>query len=135
MVVTLYHFPPSGPSRGAVLATKVIGIDADVQIIDLFKKEQLLFQINPQHTIPTLVDGDLTVWDSHAIACYLASTYGKNDNVYPRDPKKRAVVDQRLNFDCGTLYPRIRAICVSLINNYFQKPRSLLQLTNLINFY
>lgn len=40
-MVTLYHFPPSAPSRGAVLAAKALGIKADIQIVDLFKKEQL----------------------------------------------------------------------------------------------
>lgn len=40
-MVVLYHFPASAPSRGALLTIKALGIDADVQIIDLFKKEQL----------------------------------------------------------------------------------------------
>ncbi|KAJ8949005.1 hypothetical protein NQ314_008306 [Rhamnusium bicolor] len=114
MGITLYHFPPSGPSRGALLSAKSVGIDVDVQIIDLFKNEQLkedFIKVNPQHTVPTLVDGDLSIWDSHAIAAYLATAYGKDDSLYPKDPKRRAVIDQRLNFDCGTLYPRIRAIC------------------------
>lgn len=35
--------------------------------------------------------------------------------MYPKDPKQKAIVDQRLFFDIGTLYPRIRAICVSKI--------------------
>ena len=41
MVLTLYHFPPSAPSRGALLAAKALGLDVDVQIVNLFKKEQL----------------------------------------------------------------------------------------------
>jgi glutathione S-transferase len=41
MGVTLYHFPPSAPSRGALLVAKALGIDIDVQIVDLFAKEQL----------------------------------------------------------------------------------------------
>lgn len=41
MGVTLYHFPVSGPSRGALLAAKALGIEVDVQIINLFAKEQL----------------------------------------------------------------------------------------------
>jgi glutathione S-transferase len=118
MGVTLYHFPPSAPSRGALLVAKALGIDIDVQIVDLFAKEQLtadFVKINPQHTVPTLVDGDFTVWDSHAIGPYLVRTYGKDDTMYPKDPKQKAVVDQRLYFDCGTLYPRIRQICFPVL--------------------
>ncbi|XP_050504501.1 glutathione S-transferase 1-like [Diabrotica virgifera virgifera] len=115
----LYHLPPSGNSRGALLAAKVAGVDVDIQIVDIMKREQFteaFLKINPQHTLPTLVDGDLTLWDSHAIAGYLATQYSKDDNLYPKDPKKRALVDQRLYFDCGTLYPRLRAICFPIIH-------------------
>lgn len=118
MGVTLYHFPPSAPSRSALLVAKAVGVDVDLQIVNLFAKEQLqenFVKINPQHTVPTLVDGDFVLWDSHAIGPYLATTYGKNDNLYPKDAQKRAVVDQRLYFDCGTLYPRLRAMCVSFL--------------------
>lgn len=35
---------------------------------------------------------------------YLANKYGKDDSLYPKDPQKRAIVDQRLYFDGGSLY-------------------------------
>lgn len=41
MGVTLYHFPPSAPSRCALLVAKAVGIDVDVQEVNLFSKEQL----------------------------------------------------------------------------------------------
>jgi glutathione S-transferase len=58
--------------------------------------------MNPQHTVPTLVDDDgFTFWDSHAINAYLVSRYAKSDDLYPRDIKRRGVVNQRLHFDSG----------------------------------
>ncbi|KAG8314132.1 Glutathione S-transferase [Homalodisca vitripennis] len=38
---------------------------------------------------------------------YLAEEYGKQSCLYPKDPKKRAVINQRLYFDMGTLYTSI----------------------------
>lgn len=82
---------------------------ANFEVKNIVNKQ---LQVNPQHTVPTLVDGDFVIWDSHVIGPYLVNTYGKDDSLYPKDPKQKAIVDQRLYFDVGTLYPRIRAICV-----------------------
>lgn len=38
---------------------------------------------------------------------YLVSKYARNDSLYPRDPKQRAVVDQMMYFDAGSLYSNI----------------------------
>lgn len=113
----LYHFPVSGPSRGALLAARAIGIPIQIEIVNLFKKEQLqesFLKLNPQHCVPTLDDNNFVLWESRAIACYLADKYGKDDQWYPKDLQKRAVVNQRLYFDSASLYVKIRAICVSI---------------------
>ena len=41
---------------------------------------------------------------SRAILGYLVNKYGKDDQLYPSDPQKRALVDRMLYFDIGTLY-------------------------------
>lgn len=41
MGVILYHFPPSAPSRSALLVAKALGIDIEVKQLNLFNKEQL----------------------------------------------------------------------------------------------
>ena len=53
-----------------------------------------------------MVDNGLALWESRAIMVYLVEQYAKTDSLYPKCPKKRAVINQRLYFDMGTLYQR-----------------------------
>lgn len=43
---------------------------------------------------------------SRAIMCYLVEQYAKDDSLYPKDPKKRSLVNQKLYFDSSTLNQR-----------------------------
>ena len=73
-----------------------------------------MFQLNPQHAIPVLVDGDFVISESRAAAAYLVTTYGwEGCTFYPADPKLRAIIDQRLYFDMGTFYKALFDCCVS----------------------
>lgn len=73
-------------------------------------------KLNPQHTIPVLDDNGTIVSDSHVICSYLADKYaGENDSLYPKDPSKRRLVDARLFYDCGHLFPRLRFIVEPII--------------------
>ncbi|KAL3274972.1 hypothetical protein HHI36_019747 [Cryptolaemus montrouzieri] len=120
MPIVLYMEPLSPPSRAVVMVTKAIGLKIEYKIISLangdnFRPEFL--KINPQHTIPTLVDEDIALYDSHAIITYLVSKYGRGDSLYPRDLKKRAIVDQRLHFDTGSLFSYLRLFIKKCLSN------------------
>ncbi|TMW41105.1 hypothetical protein DOY81_013816 [Sarcophaga bullata] len=102
-----YYMPVSATCRSVMMTAKAVGVDLNKKFLDLQAGEQLkpeFVKINPQHTIPTLVDGDFALWESRAIMIYLAEKYDKTDTLYPKCPKKRAVINQRLYFDMGTLY-------------------------------
>ncbi len=43
-------------------------------------------QLNPRGQIPTIQDGDVTLWGSTAILCYIASRYDKSGRWLPHDP-------------------------------------------------
>jgi glutathione S-transferase len=49
--------------------------------------------MNPNGLVPTLRDGDLVLWESHAIVRYLAATYGLG-TLWPDQPRERAPCDQ-----------------------------------------
>ncbi|GFG40505.1 hypothetical protein Cfor_06517 [Coptotermes formosanus] len=100
------------------MVARAVGVDIRVKTINLFEKEQFsseFIKLNPQHTVPTLTDDEFVLCDSHAIASYLVRSYASDDSLYPQDPKQKAIVDQRLYFDAGILFPRLREICVPVL--------------------
>lgn len=109
-----YHNALSPPSRTALLTIRNLGLEVEVKVIDTYKGEQNTpeyLRINPLHQVPVYVDEDLTLTESRAIACYLASS--AKSKLYPTDLKKRALVDSRLYFDATNSFPAIRDFAVS----------------------
>jgi glutathione S-transferase len=60
--------------------------------------------LNPNGLVPTLRDGDLVLWESHAIVRYLAAAYGAG-NLWPESPAARAIVDQWTDWTASTFQP------------------------------
>lgn len=59
--------------------------------------------INAAGTVPMLMDGDLKVFDSSAIAIYLVENYAKDDSLYPKDPVQRVKVNEKLFYVSSTV--------------------------------
>ncbi|CAG9787034.1 unnamed protein product [Diatraea saccharalis] len=109
MAIDLYYTPASAPCRLVLLVAAALNIELNHNLIDLRAGEQLtpdFLKINPQHTVPTIVDEGFALWESRAISRYFFNKYGEGSTLYPEDPQARALVDQTLDFDLGTLYPR-----------------------------
>lgn len=65
--------------------------------------------LNPNGRVPTLRDGEVTVWESHAIVRYLSAEYGSG-LLFPLEPRDRAVVDQWTDWTATTLQPAWMAV-------------------------
>ncbi|XP_053660962.1 glutathione S-transferase D7-like [Anopheles marshallii] len=107
----LYSDIVSPPCQNVLLVAKKLGISLNVKKSNIHDAAEVaaLTKLNPQHTIPTLVDDGHVIWESYAIAIYLVENYGQDDMLYPKDAKVRSVVNQRLFFDIGTLYKNVLA--------------------------
>ncbi|KAH8289038.1 hypothetical protein KR054_005559, partial [Drosophila jambulina] len=103
----LYYSPRGIGCRAVIMVAKALGVELNKKIVNTSEGEQLnpeFLKLNPQHTIPTLVDNGFAIWESRAIIVYLVEKYGKDDSLFPKDPKKQAVVNQRLYFDLSSLF-------------------------------
>ncbi|CAG0922622.1 unnamed protein product [Notodromas monacha] len=119
MGLRLYYLPHSPPCRAVKLLAAELGLDLEIKPVNLWAGDHLkdeFLALNPTHTVPTLDDNGFVIWDSHAILQYLMNKYGKDSSdLYPQDPEKRAVIDNRLCFDLGTLNANIRDYYVSFV--------------------
>ncbi|XP_044255683.1 glutathione S-transferase 1-1-like [Tribolium madens] len=118
--IDVYYYPLSPPSRAALMLIKALGIKHNVKIVNIMAGEQMnpeFLKMNPMHTVPTINDGGFILWDSHVIMKYLVEQYAKDDSLYPKDPKKGAIVNQRLHFNATTLFPKLLDYCVPVIFN------------------
>merc|ERR1712123_63948 len=108
--IDVYGMTMSAPCRIVTMTAECLGIEYNFKVLDIMAGEHMkpeFLAINPQHTIPTMVDGDVVLNESRAIAAFLVSKYGKNSKLYPTDPVTRAKVDQRLYFDMGVFYENL----------------------------
>jgi glutathione S-transferase len=87
----LHCFPPS-PNTWKVRAVAAhLGVPLEVEFVDLTKggsHTQDYLALNPTGRTPTLVDGDLKLWESNAIMQYIASR--KSNSLWPDDARTRA---------------------------------------------
>lgn len=120
MAPILYADNLCPPARAVMMLCKEIKLKIDIKPIDFLKganKEDDYLRMNPQHTVPTLEDNGKFLWDSHAINTYIMSKYATEEQqrrLYSRNVYERAVIDQRLHFDNGVLFPAFRNVCVSI---------------------
>jgi glutathione S-transferase len=60
-------------------------------------KEPSYLAMNPNALIPTIQDGELTLWESNTIVRYLAAKYGKG-KLWIEDPGQRALAEKWMDW-------------------------------------
>jgi len=116
-MLTLYATPLSANGRKVIGVSRQLGLKIDIRPVNVYRGEgrtAKYLAINPSGKIPTLVDGELTLFESNAIMQYLCEAYG-DARLWSSDPKKRALIARWLYWECGHWQPvltRILSPCV-----------------------
>ncbi len=61
-------------------------------------------RLNPNRLVPTLEDGGVAVWESHAILRYLAAKYGEG-TLWAADPAERSLADRWIEWTATAFQP------------------------------
>ena len=81
-------------------------------------KDPEYLALNPNGTVPTIVDDGFALWESNAIVRYLAAQHGLGA-LCPKDARERALADQWMDWQQTVVGPAIFPIFFNLIR---QKP-------------
>ena len=99
-MIKLFNFPISQHSRRVVSLLEQAGIEYEPILIHLGEDAHLtpdFLRQNPNHQVPSMIDGDLVIHESNAILRYICRKHGL-DSWYPTDPVLCAQVDQWLDW-------------------------------------
>jgi glutathione S-transferase len=113
----LYHFPYSQHARRVVSLMAEAGLDYELRHVDMAKgahRSAEYLGVNPNHQVPTLVDGDIKIHESNAILRYLCVKHGL-DAWYPKELPLRAKVEQWLDWNQCRLSPTVVDIVLNSV--------------------
>lgn len=114
----VYADPITVNCRKVLAGLDLIGAEFERVHVDYFTgqhKSAEYVALNPNASVPALVDGDLVLWESNAILMYAADKVG-NHAAYPTDLKVRADVNRWLLWEAsawfGSCYVYLVEHCV-----------------------
>lgn len=117
-----FHAWGSPPSRSCYMLLKALDLDVDVKLVNLAAGEQNseeFLKLNPLHQVPVMVDDQFVLTESRAILGYLVNKFKPDSPLYPSDPQKRAIIDQRLYYDATVVFESCSQIIVSIFGTNF----------------
>jgi glutathione S-transferase len=103
-MMKLYYFPSPNPQK-VKFALLELGLACELVPVDLIEREQReawFLALNPCGRVPVLTDGNVTLWESHAILSYLGDKFAK---LWPTTPAGRADALRWLFFLSGHISP------------------------------
>lgn len=111
-MLELYTTPLSANGRKVLAVSRHLGLAARVEIVDVYRGEGQApahLARNPFGKVPTLVDGDLVLWESNAILQYLSEAHA-GFRLWGADARRRADVSRWLFWESAEWQPACAAV-------------------------
>jgi len=103
----IYHDPITVNCRKVLAGMDLLGVEYESVKLDYFAgdhKKPEYTAINPNATMPCLVDGDFVLWESNAMLQYAADKAGPSA-AYPADARRRADINRWHLWEASAWYP------------------------------
>ena len=72
-------------------------------------------KLNPNGLVPTVIDGDLVMWESNTICRYLCATRPGGERLYPQDPAARTHVERWMDWQLAVVGPPMGVLLMQLV--------------------
>jgi glutathione S-transferase len=74
-------------------------------------------KLNPNGLVPTVIDGDLVMWESNTICRYLCNTHPNGGSLYPTDFVERTYVERWMDWQLSVIGAPMGALLQGLIRS------------------
>lgn len=123
--LTLHTTLKSGPGRKALAVCYHLGVEPQLVSVDVYAGQgqtPAYRAVNPFGKVPTLSDGDFVLWESNAIAFYLAERFGE-PRLYARDPAKRADMLRYMFWESAHFQPAFAPVLTEFVGTALVRGR------------
>jgi glutathione S-transferase len=103
----IYADPITVNCRKVLAGLQLMNVPYERVHVDYFsgaQKSPDYMAINPNASMPAMIDGDFVLWESNAILQYAADKYGKAA-FYPTELKQRADINRWLLWESSSWFP------------------------------
>src|SRR5262245_47137766 len=110
-MLTIYGFEVSQPTNKVRFTANALGLPYEFKRVNLLageNKKEAHLKLHPAGKVPAIQDDDFVLFESNAIMKYLADK--ESSSLYPKDRRRRALVDQWIDFSTihiGTAVARV----------------------------
>jgi glutathione S-transferase len=103
----IYADPITVNCRKVLAGLKMMDVPYELVHVDYFTAQQKTDwykAVNPNESVPAMVDGDFTLWESNAILAYAAEKHARYA-FYPTDYKTRADIHRWMQWEGSAWFP------------------------------